>query len=65
MRVSIVLRTLCTSSSVGGVARSVSSSASIACSSSSAVWPGRAVATIWKYDPSFSDSCCAETLCAI
>ena len=45
--------------------RKASSSSSIAFSSSSTVCPGRAVASIWKIDPSISEYCCAVTSCAI
>ena len=50
---------------VGGAERNAVSSSSIAFSSSSAVWPGRAVASIWNTDPRISEYCCAETFCAI
>ncbi len=52
MSVSIVLRARSSSSAVGGAARNAASSSSIAFSSSSAVWPGRAVASIWNIEPS-------------
>ena len=48
-----------------GLARNAASSSSIAFSSSSAVCPGRAVASIWKIDPRINDCCCADTFCAI
>ena len=65
MFVSMVLRASSISRSGGACARSAASSSSIAFSSSSAVWPGRAVASIWKIEPSISDCCCADTFCAI
>ena len=61
MLVSIVLRARSSSAPVGAVARKAASSSSIAFSSSSAVWPGRAVASIWNIDPRISEYCCAVT----
>ena len=65
MRVSMVFRARSTSAASGGEVRNLSSSSSIAFSSSSAVWPGRAVASIWNIEPSISEYCCALTSCAI
>ena len=54
-----------TSAAVGPSAASFWISWSIAASSSSAVWPGLAVATISKTEPSVSDWRVAFTSCAI
>ena len=60
MLVSIVLRARSISLGWPAAARNAASSSSIAFSSSSAVWPGRAVASIWKTDPRISECCCAS-----
>ena len=65
MRVSMVFRARSTSAASGGAARNLSSSSSTAFSSSSAVWPGRAVTSIWNIEPRISEYCCALTFCAI
>ncbi|OGF24732.1 MAG: hypothetical protein A2V63_12260 [Candidatus Eisenbacteria bacterium RBG_19FT_COMBO_70_11] len=61
----VAVRAADSSAGVGPSFAMLASSASIACSSSSGVWPGLAVAVIWNTEPSVSDCWLAWTSCAI
>ncbi len=65
IRVSMVFLARSSSLALGPVSAKRRSSSLMAVSSSSAVWPGLAVASIVNLDPRISDSWVVVTVCAI